>query len=232
MPYDGNDPESQLWILLTQWHSLLLTYEILGPGPLAPAEEQQYWAECARAAAFQTIDPVAVPRDREEMRAYYARIRPRLAGTETAQELAAGILDAGGTLVAAGPWYLRRCAPLLRVAMRKGTIATLPHWLRKVAGARQGRVQDAFVVAALRPALALLARHPKLLASLLETLSPSTYPVMAPVLLGIPPLDPAVVTPEEAWRRSGLPTPREQYARQQPRKQPHQQPHQQRRVVA
>ncbi len=144
------------------------------------------------------------------MRAYYERIRPRLAGTETAQQLAAGILDAGGTLVEKGPWHLRLCAPLLRVAMRKGTIATLPRWLRRVAGVRQGRVQDAVVVALLRPGLALLARRPPALASLLRTISPSTYPVMAPVLLGVPPLDPVVVTPEEAWERSGLAAPREQ----------------------
>jgi len=208
--YDGNDPASQLWILLTQWHSLLLTYELLGPGPLTPDEDRRYWAECRRAAAFQTIDPDDVPRDRGEMRAYYERIRPRLAGTETAQRLAAAILDAGGTLVEKGPWWLRRCAPLLRVAMRKGTVATLPHWLRKVAGVRQGRLQDALVVALLRPGLALLARRPRTLASLLRTVSPSTYPVMAPVLLGVPPLDPSVVTPEAAWARSGLATPREQ----------------------
>jgi len=209
--YDANDPDAQLWIHLTQWHSVLLSYEIFGPGRLPPAEEGQYWAECRRAAAFQTIDPTAVPADRGEMRAYYERVRPRIAGTERAQTLAAGILDAGGTLVEKGPWYLRVCAPLLRVAMRKGTIATLPRWLRTVAGVRQGRLQDAVVVALLSPGLGVLARRPAALAALLRTTSPLTYPVMAPVLLGVPPVDPVVVTPEEAWARAGLPTPRQQY---------------------
>ena len=107
-----------------------------------------------------------------------------------------------GTSAAAPRCSGSRCA--------RAPIATLPRWLRKVAGVRQGRVQDAVVVALLRPSLGFLARRPRLLAELLRTLSPSTYPVMAPVLLGVPPVDPVVVTPEEAWAASGLPTPRQQ----------------------
>src|SRR4051794_38890640 len=45
--YDANDPDSQLWILLTGWHSVLYAYETYGPGPLTPAEDRQYWEQCA-----------------------------------------------------------------------------------------------------------------------------------------------------------------------------------------
>src|SRR5664279_4067953 len=59
--YDANDPQTQLWIHLTQWHSVLYCYEKFGPGPLSPSDEERYWAECAIAAEFQTIDPADVP---------------------------------------------------------------------------------------------------------------------------------------------------------------------------
>ena len=55
--YDANKPSSQLWIHVTAWHSILRCYEMFGPGRLSEAEEQQFWAECARAAELQTIDP-------------------------------------------------------------------------------------------------------------------------------------------------------------------------------
>ncbi len=35
--YDANDPESQLWIHLTAWHSILKAYEMYGPGKLTAA---------------------------------------------------------------------------------------------------------------------------------------------------------------------------------------------------
>jgi ER-bound oxygenase mpaB/B'/Rubber oxygenase, catalytic domain len=77
LPYDANDPDAQLWIHLTAWHSVLYTYEKFGPGKLTPDEETQYWEECARAAQFQTINIDDVPRSREQMRAYYQRMRAR-----------------------------------------------------------------------------------------------------------------------------------------------------------
>src|SRR3954453_15919658 len=69
--YDANDPQSQLWIQLTGWHSILKAYEIYGPGKLSDAEERQYWAECAVAAELQTCSPDDIPRTRAELRAYY-----------------------------------------------------------------------------------------------------------------------------------------------------------------
>ena len=92
--YDANDPASQLWIHLTAWHSILYTYEIFGPGKLTEAEEEQYWAECALAAEFQTIDPADVPRTRDGVRAYFAAYRPRLVGSEVAQSMMDFLLDA------------------------------------------------------------------------------------------------------------------------------------------
>jgi len=33
--YDANDPQSQLWIHLTAWHSILYAYERYWPGRLS-----------------------------------------------------------------------------------------------------------------------------------------------------------------------------------------------------
>ena len=78
--YSANNPESQLWIHVTGWHSALKARgtEVYGSGPLHPAEEDEYWAECAIAAELQTCDPADVPRNRAEVRACFDRVRPRL----------------------------------------------------------------------------------------------------------------------------------------------------------
>ena len=77
--YDSNSPESQLWIHMTAWHSILYCYEIFGPGKLSEEEETQYWAECAIAAQCQTINPDDVPRSREAVIEFFDDWRPRLA---------------------------------------------------------------------------------------------------------------------------------------------------------
>ena len=59
--YDANRPSSQLWIHMTAWHSILYCYEKFGPGKLSPEEENQFWAECARAAELTTADVSEVP---------------------------------------------------------------------------------------------------------------------------------------------------------------------------
>ncbi len=46
--YDANDPQSQLWIHLTAWHSILYAYERYGPGPLSPTAEAHYWSRPPR----------------------------------------------------------------------------------------------------------------------------------------------------------------------------------------
>jgi uncharacterized protein (DUF2236 family) len=212
--YDANDPAGQLWIHLTQWHSVLFCYEMFGPGPLTEAEESQYWAECVRGAQFQTIDPDDVPRNRDEMRAYYARVRPTLAATEMTQAHVEQILNSGAALLAGAPRPVRVFSSLMGALLRRATIATLPHWMRRMAGLRQSRVTDYLIVRALRPVFATLHRFPKLAVLFLEQASPNTLPVLGPALLGIEPTNPVLSTPSEARSLVGLKTPREIYAEQ------------------
>ena len=208
-PFDANDPDSQLWIHLTAWHSILYTYEVFGPGKLPAHEEEQYWEECARAAEFQTINPADVPRTREGIRAYFEAYRPRLIASEVAQGMMDFLLDADAIVLPPElPAPLRR---LFTAATRRAVIATLPRWMRRLGGTPQPAVVDALAVAVTRPAIRLLAASTTLQLALLRVASPRTVPVLEPVLRGTPAVTPVVSSPAEAYAAHG-PTPREQYA--------------------
>lgn len=211
LQYDANDPEAQLWIHLTAWHSVLYTYEKFGPGKLSPEEEQQYWAECAIAAQFQTINIEDVPRSREEMRAYYARMRPILAATEATQEHVDQLLNGVNTILpdSALLWPL---AKFMQVVFREATISTLPRWMRKMGGVRQSPLTGALATVTLRTLFRLVAQSVEAQRFLFRVSSPLTYPVVDPILCGVPPRNPVVWTPEEARAHHGKVTPAEQYA--------------------
>lgn len=141
--YDANDPDSQLWIQLTGWHSILKAYERYGPGKLSPEDEERYWAECAVAADLQTCDPADVPRNREELRAYYERMRPQLLGSDIARAAMDHLLTAE-LMLPPMPRILRPGAWLVSRVLRAGTIATMPRWMRDLGGLRQSRIVDAW----------------------------------------------------------------------------------------
>ncbi|MGH3738715.1 MAG: oxygenase MpaB family protein [Micromonosporaceae bacterium] len=207
-PYDANDPASQLWIHLTAWHSILYAYETYGPGRLSPQEEARYWEECAIAAELQTCDPADVPRDRDGIRAYFEAMRPQLVGSEIARDAMRHLLRAD-IMLPPVPWVLRPLARLFGLVLRAATVATMPRWMRELSGLRQPRVADALVVPLMRIGFALvhLSRRAELL--FLGMASPGTVPVLAPVLLGVPPERPETLTPAQARERYGYPRPAE-----------------------
>ncbi|WP_405149840.1 DUF2236 domain-containing protein [Nocardia salmonicida] len=135
--YSANNPDSQLWIHVTGWHSVLKAYEMFGPGPLSPAEEDQYWAECVIAAELQTCKPSDVPRDRAEVRAYFERVRPQLCVSERAVEAMHFLL-----------WPSVRKSMTFAAGGRVlslATISTLPAWMRELGRFDMPRVVDAAV---------------------------------------------------------------------------------------
>ncbi|WP_158880275.1 oxygenase MpaB family protein [Amycolatopsis anabasis] len=204
--YDANDPDSQLWIHLTAWHSILYAYERYGPGKLSAEDEERYWRECAVAAELQTCDPADVPRTREGVRAYFERMRPRLVGSQVAKDTMNHLLRAE-VMLPPLPAVLRPAAKLIAFALRKATLATMPRWMREMSGLRQSRVLDALVrpLARITFAAAHLSRRAELL--MLGFLSPSTVSVVAPVLLGVPPKRPETRTPAQARERYGYAEP-------------------------
>ncbi|MFI6999148.1 oxygenase MpaB family protein [Nocardia sp. NPDC050175] len=209
--YDANDPEAQLWIHLTAWHSLLYTYEKFGPGKLSPAEERQYWEECARAAEFQTINLDDVPRSRKEMRAYYERMRPILAATEATQQHVEHLLDSASAPLpdSAVLWPVVK---LTQVLFRKATIATLPRWMRKMGGVRQSPITDLLITATMQAIFRLAAQSVEAQRFLLRVSSPLTAPVLDPIMCGVAPKDPVVWSPEQARAHYRTVRPAEQYA--------------------
>lgn len=121
--YNANNPDSQLWIHVTGWHSVLKCYEMFGPGPLSPRDEQRYWDECVVAAELQTCKPADVPRSREQVREYYSVVRPRLHSSERAEKAMHYLLR---TPRADSNWTLWAGSRF----MARATIATLPKWMR------------------------------------------------------------------------------------------------------
>jgi uncharacterized protein (DUF2236 family) len=206
--YDANNPASQLWIHLTAWHSILIAYEKFGPGPLTPEEELRYWDECATAAELQTCSPDDVPRTREGIRAYFERMRPQLAGSEIAVQAMNHLLQAD-VMLPPMPLLARPVALLSTRAIRAGTISTMPRWMREMSGLRQRRTTDVAIRPLLWIAFHVVHLSGRLQLALLQLLSPMTVPVAAPVLLGVPPVNPEIVSPELARARYGYDKPSE-----------------------
>jgi uncharacterized protein (DUF2236 family) len=208
--FDPNNPDSQLWIHLTAWHSILYAYERYGPGRLSPEEEARYWEECATAAELQTCDPAKVPRTREGIRNYFEAMRPRLAASEATQEVMRHLLRAE-VMLPPMPRIFRLGAWVNARVLRAATIATMPRWQRQLAGLRQPRIVDVLVRPVMRISFRVIASSGRLRVRALRLLSPSTVEVAGPMLLGIPPHDPTAFTPNEAFERAGTPAPAELY---------------------
>ncbi|GED96411.1 oxygenase MpaB family protein [Gordonia crocea] len=206
--YDANDPASQLWIHLTAWHSILVAYEKYGPGKLSPAEEAQYWEECAVAAELQTCNPADVPRDREGVQAYFEAMRPHLVGSDIAKRAMNHLLQAE-VMLPTMPLLLRPATRFITWFLRRGTLATMPRWMREMADLPTGRFLDAVALPFLSAAFTLVSLSSYLELILLRLLSPASVPVAARVLRAVPPTNPVTTTPREAQRRFGLANPRD-----------------------
>jgi hypothetical protein len=199
-----------MWIHVTAWHSILYTYEKFGPGKLSREDEASYWQECAIAAKAQTIDPDKVPRSREEVREYFARMRPRLAASEATQEAMNHLMHAE-VMFPPIPLLLRPGFWLVAWFLRHGVIASLPHWQRDLGNVNHPRALDVLIGPVMKVAFRLVNTSSWLKVRLLGILSPLTVPVAGPMLRGVRPRSYDVLTPEESFGRHGVQTPRELY---------------------
>lgn len=205
--YDANDPDSQLWIHLTAWHSILYCYEKFGPGKLSPQEESQYWQECARAAELQTIDPASVPRSREGIRAYFEQWRPKLAVSEDALDMVDFILHLEVALPPSlEPWKKAALMPAIRL-FGLAVVSTYPAHIRAMFNRRQGRVVDALVRPPTRLIHSVLHRSLNARFQLMGMLAPAAMDTAGPTVLGIPALEPITMTPREAQAKYGYDVP-------------------------
>lgn len=208
--YDANDPAAQLWIHLTAWHSILYAYEKFGPGPLSADEEASYWADCAKAAELQTLEPADVPRTRAGVRAYFEQMRPDLIDSAIARRAMAHLLHAEVIMPPSLPRVLWPATLVITAFLRRGTLATMPRWMRKLGGLKgtdTSRVLDALIVPPLSAAFTLLSLSPRVQLMLLRLISPMTLPIGTRVLRSIRPVNPVTTTPREAQRRFGYAVP-------------------------
>ncbi|MFM9378817.1 oxygenase MpaB family protein [Gordonia sp. VNK21] len=192
--YSANNPASQLWIHITGWHSVLKCYEVFGPGPLDPDEEQQFWAECVIAAGLQTCREAEVPTSRAEVREYFAQVRPTLCVSERARRGMHYLLytprDRGLTLWAGA----RAVAP--------AAVATLPRWMRELGGFDQPRLLEAGYIPAAQALMRLAGARPELLEQLLPRLiGPMTADLYRQHRRGGVPQNPATVSVAQARER-------------------------------
>ncbi|MGO4256761.1 oxygenase MpaB family protein [Marmoricola sp. RAF53] len=206
--YDANDPQSQLWILLTGWHSVLKVYELYGGARLTEAEERRYWEECSIAAELQTCDAADVPLTRDGIRAYFEEMRPHLAVSEAAIAMMDHLLNAK-VILPDPPFFLRPGLEVVNWFLRAGTIATMPRWMRRLSGFDQPRAVDLFVRPFLRAAFGVVEHNPRLKLALTRFLTPGIEPMVTPYLLGVTPEHPEVLTPAEARERYGFAKPSE-----------------------
>jgi uncharacterized protein (DUF2236 family) len=217
--YDANNPDSQLWILLTAWHSVLYAYEMYGPGKLSPDDERRYWEDCVTAAELQTCDPDKVPRTRGGIRDYFEAVRPRLAASEATQAMMAHLLNAE-VMFPPVPAIFKPGAWIINRSLRAATIATMPRWQRQLADLHQSRLVDSAVVLPMKIAFRLAAASRTYQLRLLGMISPGTVPVVEPMIRGVVPRTKTTLSPAEAFERHGVPRPRELYAEIQNRHDP------------
>lgn len=207
--YDSNSPESQLWIHMTAWHSILYCYEIFGPGKLPAEEETQYWAQCAVAAECQTIDPDDVPRSRDAVIAFFDSWRPRLAASELAQSMTQMILQTDVAMPQDMPDVTMPILKLIARFVRSATISTYPEYMRQLFGIQQSAIEDKVVQTAMRALMTAVNSNMHIYDAVWSWLVPGTAPIMMPAVLGIPALSETTMTPREAQKLYGYDRPSE-----------------------
>ncbi|MFF3573162.1 oxygenase MpaB family protein [Nocardia jiangxiensis] len=199
--YAANSPHTQLWIHVTGWHSVLKAYEIFGPGPLPPEQEDRYWAECVIAAELQTCKPEDVPRSRAQVRDYFEQMRPRLCSSERAEAGMHHLLwtppgNGAGVTLAVG-------SRLLSLA----SVATLPKWMRTLGRFDRPGLVDVAVELPAKVAVWLSSRADGYgLRAAAPYIAPMTGRILEQHVRAGEPVTPATITPARARELYGART--------------------------
>jgi uncharacterized protein (DUF2236 family) len=195
-PYRANDPENQLWVHVTGWHSALYAYERYGGGPLPQADEARYWTECGIASELQDLDPHDVPNRRAAVRDYFAAMRPQLAISEPARAIIESLLRPPV------PWQLAPLAPLFP-GLAAATVATIPRHMRQLGAFDQPTLLD--IAARPLARVTMGALTVPVLDRVTATLAPEAYAIGHEALARRAPLRDTIVSPGEARERHAPP---------------------------
>jgi len=151
---------------------------------------RRYWADCVVAAELQTCKPADVPTSRDEVRDYFAAVRPRLCSSEHAERGMHYLLRTTGGKGRSKVWAGSRL-------MANATIATLPKWMRRLGGFDQPAALDRAIVLPTRAAVRA-ATSPRARLAVLRAYAPSTARILYQHLNRPTPVQPRTITPSEA----------------------------------
>jgi uncharacterized protein (DUF2236 family) len=147
--YSAEDPDTQLWVHSTIWHSLLVSFRVFG-GALTPEEEDQYIAEGVPIAELVGLPAVMVPASMAQMREYFASMDSQLCVSPDARAAIDFVLNPPVTRQ-----LLVHQVPIRILA--RAALALMPRHVRAFAGLEGSRLVDAAAISALRPVLAAVA---------------------------------------------------------------------------
>ncbi len=141
--YSAADPDTQIWVHCTEWHSLLAAYRVFGR-PLTEAQQDRYLAEGAVVGSLLGTPRERIPASLAEYREYFAGVRPELCVSEHSRKAIRFVIS---------PPVVRETLHLqgvMRMAA-SAAVALVPRHLRVLAGIDRPRWQDAAAIAAVRP---------------------------------------------------------------------------------
>jgi uncharacterized protein (DUF2236 family) len=131
-PYSAEDPETQAWIHTVEVHSFLAAHRVYGHGPrLTRAEQDRYFAENVRVATLLGTPEAAVPASVDEVRAFFARMRPGLCVSDAARDAITFVAEPPLTPDLAPYWVPLRI-------LGRAAVALVPRDLRRLAGLDAG----------------------------------------------------------------------------------------------
>ncbi|MBD0292868.1 MAG: DUF2236 domain-containing protein [Jiangellaceae bacterium] len=90
-PFRVDDPELLRWVHVTEVESFVTTARRAG-APVSAADVDAYYAEQLRAAELVSLDPRIVPASAVAVESYYRAMRPQLAATDPARDVARFLL--------------------------------------------------------------------------------------------------------------------------------------------
>lgn len=148
-PYSADDPDTQIWVHCTEWHSMLAAYRVFADTALTPDEENRYLAEGRIIGSLLGTPKDRVPASLDEYRAYFADVRPQLCLSEHSRRAINFVINPPlhrETFHLQGPIRLFGAA----------AVATVPGHLRAMAGIERPWAVDAAAITAVRRTLKVM----------------------------------------------------------------------------